>query len=261
MADRTDVIQLENLDILDEACDRNLSIELHYYSRSGQFFAAKTRLLGIIDNVLQLDTPQSIGRTVHLSQGQIVEAFLINGLQIHTFKARITDTDCHIQLNQHEIVDGLAMTKPTSIKDGQRRHDDRLSIAILDEDIPVVMHEIGPDSSDTSRLNPPVFHGRLVNISGGGCGVILDTLLKLDLNVVKLMFLGITLPDQETDFIFQVEVRYANAAGPREKGTRLGLQFLGWPHQAYLRKTVRQVEKFIAQMQRQAKRKHYANRG
>ncbi len=255
MARRPQPQQLNDAAILEEACARNRPIELHYYNHSGEFFAARTRLLGIEKDHLQLDAPQSIGKEVHFSSGLKVEAFILVGDHIHTFRSQIVKSQCHIKLNRYHTVDGLYITKPKLVKDGQRRHDLRVSVASLEDDIGVLLHDCCQDDPNSAPVKANVFDGRLVNISGGGCGLIVNTIQCSKLNIGRHMFIGFTLPAEETTLIFQIEVRTVQLVGSNEQATRLGVQFLNWPNQAYLRRTLRPVERFVAELQRMSSRR------
>ena len=252
MARATQTKQLEDETVLEEACARNRPVELHYYNTSGEFFAAKTRLLGIYEDQLLLDTPQSIGKQVHFSAGQPIEAYILTGEHTHTFRAKITKTQCHVKLNQYVTVDGLFITKPALIKEGQRRHDLRMSTAGLEDTIPVTLHDTWSKQAGAAPVNAAVFQGRVTNLSGGGCGLLLETIQCSKLNIGKQMFVGFTLPEQDTELIFQVEIRTVGLTGPKGSMTRLGVQYLNWPNQAYLRRTLRSIEQFVAELQRRA---------
>jgi len=239
--------------LIEAACARNRSIEIHYNNRSGEFFAARSRLLGYDAHDLLLDNPQSIGKEVVFQTGQSIDAFIMIGDQIFTFRSKIIKTQCQIKLNDYIAVDGLRITRPNNVRKSQRRHDLRVSVAALDK-TEAVLH--GVSSENAAPLDAMVFQGVLGNLSGGGCGLILNTILCSKLKIGSSMFLGFIPPGELEQVIFQVEVRSARLVPPDEETTYVGVQFLNWPSRGYLRRTLRPLERLIAEIQRASLKKN-----
>ena len=63
--------------VLEEACARNASLELHYRPDDGDVVVARARLLGLDDRYLYLDRPETAGTTVTFKQRQKIEGYLL----------------------------------------------------------------------------------------------------------------------------------------------------------------------------------------
>ncbi len=245
----TDSSTIDTAALVEEACARNRSIELHYHNRSGDFFAARTRLLACNDTHIFLDAPQSIGKKVEFKANLQVEAFLAMGSVMYSFKCKVAQTQCHLKLNDYITVDGLQITRPGGVNKSQRRHDMRIAVGNI-SNIPVLLHETSLENQDTAPLEANVFHGTMENLSGGGCGLGLDTTLCSKIIIGRPMFLSFEIPGTPEPFIFQVEVRSVHLVEPDKKSTRVGVQFMNWPSRGYLQRNLRPLEKLIAEIQR-----------
>ena len=252
--------QLDNRALLHDACARNFILEIHYQNRAGEFFAARTRLLDMTEEVLLLDTPQCVGKKILIREGQAVEAYVTIDHTMYVFQSQVVRTRCTIELNRYKTIDGLAIKLPSGLRESQRRHDLRVGITDDENRIPVRVHACDNDCSAAAPLEVMIFKGRVGNLSGGGCGLILDTVLSSKFTIGHPMFVGLMLPGDDEETIFQVEVRNISLMPARDKATRLGLQFLNWPSRAYLRRSLRTIEKLIADTQRKAAQKRSSNR-
>ena len=174
---------------------------------------------------------------------------------MYVFQSQIVRTRCLIELNRYKTIDGLAIKPPKELRESQRRHDLRIAVGDRDDRIPVRIHECSSEFPGASPLTTTVFLGRIGNLSGGGCGLILDTVLTSKFTIGHPMFLSLLLPNESEETIFLVEIRNITLMSAREKGTRLGVQFLSWPNRATLRRSLRPIEKLIAEMQRSAAKK------
>ncbi len=238
----------ETEELLTEACSRNRSLELHYFNRRGDLFAARTRLLGFDAQHLYLDKPQSIGKQVEFTPGQAVDAFFTSGQRIYTFKSQIEHTQCSIKLNESKTVLGMIISKPARVRRSQRRHDVRVSLDRLTQSYGWI-HGVAPNNLNAAPLDALCLSGELANLSAGGCGLNLQIAIGTKVKIGKPMFLRLDIPEIDQELIFVVEVRNAQT-NPDGQTSYLGLQFLNWPSQAHLRRTLRPLERLIADLQR-----------
>ncbi len=146
--------------------------------------------LSIDQDHLYLDQPQSIGKHINFAAKQTIEAYILLNQNIYTFQSKIVRTQCTIKLNRYTTVDGLCITIPTEIREGQRRHDLRVSLANMDP-MPTTVHKVSPDCPGAADLDTAVFKGHLLNLSGGGCRVHLNTVLESKFKIGTPMFLRI----------------------------------------------------------------------
>jgi len=241
-------------DTLDALCARNISFEFHYTNMSGDFFAGRSRFLGQDDHCLHLDTPHIVGKQAILQTGKKIDVFVSIGPDTYTFRARIVQTQCRIKLNNYTTVHGIYIDKPTQFWPGQKRHELRLRFEKNDQ-IPVTVNLTVPNQPNAVPLDNAVVNGWIEDVSAGGCNLHLDTSLCSHFKFGHPIFLRFTLPDEdETETIVQAEVR---AIRPPTKNyqTRVGVKFQSWPSRAYLTRTIRPLERFIAKVQRERLKK------
>ena len=251
----------QELDIdntLETLCARNISFEFHYTNMSGEFFAGRSRFLGQDEERLYLDTPHIVGKQAILQTGKKIDVFVTIGSETYTFRSKIIQTHCRIRLNDYTTVHGVYINKPTKFWPGQKRHELRLKFK-KDDQIPVTVNLTAPNEPSATPLDNAVVNGWIEDVSAGGCNLHLDTALCSNFKFGHPIFLSFNLPDNETEIIVQVEVR---AVQPPSKGyrTRVGVKFLSWPSQAYLTRTLRPLERFIAQVQREKLKKRNSNK-
>ena len=245
--------ELDIVNTLDAFCARNKSFEFHYTNASGEFFAGRSRFLGQDDRHLHLDTPQIVGKQAILQTGKKIEIFItIRGVN-YTFHARIAQTQCRIKLNNYTTVHGVYIKKPTQIRQGQKRHELRLRFKESDQ-IPATINLTVPELPNAVPLDNAIVKGVIENFSAGGCGLHLESRLCSNFKFGHPIFLSFFLPDEETEFIIQVEVRTIRPP-TRDYQTRIGVKFLSWPTRAHFMRTLRPLERFIAKIQREKLKK------
>ncbi len=242
------------LPLLESAADRNLSVELHVFNRTGEFFAAKARVLAIDDKLIYLEQPQCVDPTARLSPGRDVEVYVLAQDKIFTFQSKIVETGHTVKLNDQTDIEGISIAKPVAVREGQRRHDYRVSLAAID---PITVH-VAEAADDTTTALPQEHNrltARLTNLSRSGCGVLIQSKPHEWLKVGRSVALVFQLPGEPQDSAFQAELCQLHRVLDGQ-ATRLGLRFLDWPSKAALTQSLRPVERFIAQRQRQvAKRR------
>ncbi len=237
--------------VLDDLCARNASVELHHISRRDELTVARTRLLGMDENVLYLDKPQSIGKKIHFRKGQRISVnTLVNGVRLR-FETEVVDPSCKIELNENVRVRGLTLTRPVKIIDGQRRNDYRASTVCFDT-IVVSVHVAGRLAPNASSIDASRFTGRMVNLSRGGLLIKVDREERQEYAYGKQYFASFVLPDDDKELTFWVELRHHRTILEGEADL-LGMKFFQWPRDGYNRKQAA-TGRFIVEVQRRGLR-------
>jgi c-di-GMP-binding flagellar brake protein YcgR len=243
----------EVLDILQEACERNVPVELHYRNRQDEFTLARTRLLAMDEQQLYLDEPQAIGEaTVHMP-GQILDVYLSLYGTLYTCRVQVISSNCIVALNEQKRVTGMSVTRPAIVKPGQRRAYYRVSLAALDP-VKVRMHRTGDIDPNLCPVDATRIQGHLVDLSLGGGSVRIDGMSYTSFGFGKEWFLNFTIPDWIDDARLLTTVRHVRSI---VDGTavRLGLQFSVWPDEHQYRLSLQALQKFLAAMQRRQLRR------
>lgn len=233
---------------LEEACARNVSVELHHYDDvSKELIVTRTRMIGLDDENVLLDSPQSIGKTVSYETGQEVETHFLFASRRYTFCSSITSTRCSVRLNESKTIIGMSVARPADVKDGQRRHEFRISLARI-EPISVHLHEASAEDPNACSIDAARFCGRLVNLSSGGVRVRVEKGKRRNVRIGEYFFIEFEIPDGHGPLIFLVELRNVHRIQDNT-ASLLGFSFLRWT-QNDIRRKERRLEQFGAEMQR-----------
>jgi c-di-GMP-binding flagellar brake protein YcgR len=245
--------QTEVRDILREACERNVPVELHHRDRRDELSLARTRLLAMDDEQLFLDRPHIVGEAHIESTGQVLDAYLSLYGELYAFKTRVLQTACVIELNAQKRVSGMSVTRPESVKPGQRRAHFRVSLAAIDP-VPMDLHMTGDIDPNVCPIDARRFEGTLVDLSLGGASIRVEGLSYTSFKLGDMFFAHFTISEFLDDTVMLCTVRHAR---PILDGAavRLGVQFEPWPHERNYRLTLQSLQRFLAAMQRRQLRR------
>lgn len=241
--------------VIEEACARNAQAELHRYTRAGRFIgAAKSRVLGADERCVYLEAPQSVGTKVDLQPGQEIDVYILLHRGMYRFRSRVEKVGCRIELNRQNSVLGVHVARPREIEEAQRRNDFRVTLAR--EPIEVALQRSADEAGRATPLPGESWSGRLVNLSRGGCRIVIDSKHEPDWRVGQLFFVGFSLPDTPGELIFLAELRHTGKVAEGNR-TRLGMRFLDWPDPLITKRSEQDLGRFItrrelAAMSRQA---------
>ncbi len=247
--------------VLQEACDRNVPVELHYLNPAGSrqglapdILHAQARLLAIDDEHVYLDSPQDIGKHVQIGRGRQVDAYFVFQGKIYKFRSTVTKVQCLVELNRKKRIVGMSLAAPRKVAEGQRREDHRVSLASQDP-IKVSLHEAPQDDPDSCPITARRFKGLAVNLSRGGISVRVDGNDRHRFVVGRYFYVSFRLPEDAEEMIFLAEARHSveilrGAAG------RVGFQFLRWPNQIEMRQKTKRLGQYLNEVERSSLRKN-----
>jgi c-di-GMP-binding flagellar brake protein YcgR len=243
----------EGLTLINEACDRNAPVELHYTNGANALTVARSRVLGTTEEMLYLDRPQCIKQEVGFRNGQILDAYFSLHGSLYWFRATVLSPELYVELNARKRVLGMSLTLPTKVKPGQRRRCFRASTIGIDEII-VNLHFTNNEIPDVTPIDAGRFRGILVDLSIGGAGLAIEQHTYSRFRVGDLMFLRLPLPDRPQPFYLLTQVRQSRPLH-EDGGVRLGLQFEHWPSARRFSVIEHELQKFVTDLQRRQVRR------
>lgn len=241
----------ETLILLDEAASRNIAIELHYMDAAGQLMVGRTRVLGMDDERIYLDMPQSIGKEVRYLCGQRVTAHVQMYGTRYEFNAIVSESRCPVQLNRAKRVEGMALWKPRMAQESQRRHDYRVSFTMVDP-VNLLFHEATDPTGHSCLVTARRMQGRVANLSLGGVGVRVDVPPTDKFKIAQRWFLSFQLGDQKDNFLMLAELRHFRSI-LNDQASIIGFQFLQWPDRHELQRQQQRISRHLTEIQRRQK--------
>jgi c-di-GMP-binding flagellar brake protein YcgR len=183
----------------------------------------------------------------------VLDAYLSLYGELYSFKTRVLNTACLIELNQTKRVSGISVTRPEVVKPGQRRAHFRVSLAAV-ETVPIELHTTGEIDPNVCPVDARVLEGTLVDLSLGGASVRVEGVSYTSFTLGDMLFAQFTIPDFLENTVMLMTVRHAR---PILDGAavRLGVQFEAWPDEPHYRATLHSLQRFLAAMQRRQLRR------
>ncbi len=245
MASDTQTAGLDVRELLEAACARNLSAELHY-EEDDELRRARMRLLSIVNETIHVDKPLSIGKPFTLRPRQRITVYFVYESNSYAFKSQIIGPIIVTDLNECKRVRGAVLRMPKSIAEEQRRHDFRLSLS--KEEIVATFHSLDPHHTDRAPIDAMRCEGRIINLSGGGLALMMKTVPGRKFRINDQFCIAFDLPQVAARIALPVELRGVRRIHDGVN-TILGFQFAG-KHLPENRSLVQQIRKYIADEQR-----------
>lgn len=233
--------------LLAEACHRNTAAELHFDCGEGGLVTARVRLLGLDRQQVLTDRPQSMGKLVVFKRRQPLLVYFPLGGVRYAFRSHVVRSQCLVQLNARQRVMGMAVAFPSEVREQQRRADFRLSLAGHGAMIAEV-HQGLPGDGGSAPIGAKRFSARMVNISAGGVGLLIDARETRDWRLGDTFFVSFHLPDVEAEFQMMTEFRHYRRIHDGLSAVA-GFRFIPWPLVS-TKAQVRHILRFIAAQQR-----------
>lgn len=254
---------INGLDLLKEACDRNVPVEVFRCTDLGMRPPARGRLIQLDDEELVIEKLQVIGATYELTSGTRLEGYFRFGGQLFRFVTWVRESRIAARLNGRLVVPALKLERPTLVEPGQRRSVYRISLATR-ADAPgaevwltaphVPRPEDGgdfgaaPSGGSPPPARPPEFRGRLVDASDNGLGVVLQQCIYSRLKHMQQVWLRLYLPEEAEPMDFLATVRHTTPV--RETDARVGLHLVDDGSSGHARK-VRRLTTYLTRVQRE----------
>jgi len=223
-----------------------MSAELCYDPPAGTLTVYRLRMLELTDTQVITDAPRDGGDAVVPPDEQVTVHFLLHGGR-YRFDTVIESYDVRVRLNARETLRGIALRKPLKVASSQRRADFRKSLAAF-EAVEVSIVPRHPDFTDACRPDALRISAKIVQISAGGVGLLVEHGEILRIPVETPCFLSFTLPDVEPEFVMLAIQRHKQTLHDG-KAFRIGWQFQEWGA-GPLKQDRRRLARFIADSQR-----------
>lgn len=237
--------------LLERACARNTPAKLHGEASDGQPISCKTRLLRLVGDRLLVEAPGQDGEQLHVSaQGPIKVSLLLNKTRFE-FTTTILEVGLKTRLNQHVLVQAVALRKPAEIKEPQRRSYYRVTLAA--KALPVTLSQSPCQTPSPRPAGETDFRARLADLSAGGCAVLVDRKHKDLLDVGRHFYLTFKLPDEPEALKMLVEVRHTQVIAANGS-IKAGMAFVPWEGSDLKTEGLR-ITRFIARVERNALRR------
>jgi len=238
----------EDHTLLEEASARNQGVELHHIGSNDEILIVKSRILFVDDKCLYLDSPVSNGRPIKMASGWNIDVYTHVLRENITFKSEVMNNNYLIQINKTTTTRGIQITRPSKIWFSQRRNDFRVSMASMTS-VQVDVHNVMRDNSEMTSLVAIRAVGRLINVSTGGCAIVLPKERCRQFKSGDILWVGFVLPDIPSPLIFQSELCQIFPV-LEGRAMRLGIRFNEWPTPARYLRMQHPIEKFAADAQR-----------
>jgi len=237
-------------ELVDQACDRNTPIELHYEPKNGPMIVGRARLLNCNDNQLLADRPLCLDGTI--PSGVNLSIHLSMHGERYAFDSMIEDSCRMIQLNAHHKVHGIALKKPVVFSKSQRRQHLRISLVGYD---PVHVELVRPHAEIPTAcpMDAMIYSGWMVDLSVGGMSLLMDQHIIRHVKENELFFVDFGLPGCDDKFCLLGSVRHSRVIESSES-IRVAICFQGWNRQQLIQDQ-RRLSRFVASHERRMLRR------
>lgn len=235
-------------ELLADACDRSVMLELHYEDRSGSLVIGKTRVRALNETQILADAISLVDRNERIPLGRPVWAhFKIRGNR-RQFQTVIEGERVPVTVLGGERVLGVALRRPKDFAESQRRAHVRVSVAAGDA-IRVYVARPSPKTPNACEIDEAYSVGRVLNVSAGGMTILLPSDGLRQSKVNDRFFLTFTLPDVAGDFHLLGSLRHTRKVESSDS-LRGSFAFKPWDG-SVLRFDQRRIQRFIVERERE----------
>lgn len=275
---------------LEQLCERNGSLEIavaqHFDDQragagSANHLVWRVRLLKLEDEGILVEQPSALGQTIHLDEGLQLVAVIAIGQNRWMFRTNLIEKT-RFALNQRMRMTALRLEWPKKVERCQRRSFYRVSTTALnlpnlqlyplldpttvwqaeeDSRARVAMGQDAlirgdqiPDAKPVLPEVAPPFNAKLINIGGGGVGLMAEFEHNSLINRHRLYWMQLTLPPVLMT-PFGVQARLAHTHLDSAQNIYLGMQFEFNQSAGYRDFIVDQVCRYVTETQREQLRR------
>lgn len=245
----TDVKAIEDSveELLAEARDRSVMLELHYEDPSGALVIGKTRIRALREGRILADSISLIDKSERIPLGRPLCAhFTIRGKRLQ-FETDIEGDRVPVGILAGERMLGIALRRPKKLTESQRRTHVRISVAAGDA-IQVCVSRPSPKTPNACSMDGEHAVARLLNVSAGGMTILLPSNGLARCKVNDRFFLTFALPDIEGEFHLVGSLRHTRKV-ETSGSLRGSFAFKPWDGNV-LRLDQRRIERFIVERER-----------
>jgi c-di-GMP-binding flagellar brake protein YcgR len=236
------------VDLIGEACARNVPAELHLEDTAGNLTIGRVRLLEMTDDLVLTDRPTMLDDNAVIPVGSTLTVhFALNGSR-YQFESLLKESGLIVRLNAHQRVAGISLRQPLELTDSQRRLDMRVSV-LGNDSLNIWLVDPHPSVSDACSIDARVIAGQIVDISCGGVSVLVPHEALRKCEPGQRFYLNFLLPAVEYKFCMLGNVRFSRLV-ECSGSIRLGIQFQRWNGSVHQRDRQR-ISRFVVAHERQ----------
>ncbi len=238
--------------LIGAACARNTSAELQYEHRNGGIITAHVRLVSLTQDQVLADKPVCLCDDGAIPTGAPITVHIMLRGYRYQFDSMIEEDNRRVPLNARQTVPGIALRKPDTIVESQRRAYLRVSMVGYDP-INVYLAHPHPHIPDTCSIDAKIITGCLLDLSVGGILVLVDQQILRSVKSGERFFTAFALPGDAGEFNLLASVRHSSIVANKQS-LRLGLSFHPWRGQEF-KYDQRRISRYVAEHQRRMLRR------
>jgi len=238
--------------LVSAACSRRLPAELHFIDRDGIVITARVRVLDQTADEIITDRPQYLDDEGPIPVGRGITVHIIMDATRVQFDSVIMDQNRTVRVTPHQTLPGIALRKPLTVSESQRRTQLRIS-TVGYEPISVDMAAPHCEFPDACDITFQRISGWLLDLSGGGLSMVVDHRVLRAGQRGDRFFTTFALPGVEGEFNLLASVRHARPIREGES-LRVAIGFCPWNGKQFTRDQHR-LSRFIADHERRMLRR------
>lgn len=246
----------QQADFIGDACERNLPVELHRQSISGELVTYRGRFLRETtgSRLLEIEMPKrDWGGEKPLEPGHVLTAYVVTESGVHSFLCEVREAKRGLELNESKKVEGLVVDRLGEVTASQRRNAYRITLA-GNYDIRAEIHVATSTKPYASPIDAFRIRGEVIESSATGLGVMVNENIERSVRRGDMVFVTFGAAPGEEAFCFLTEVRHVAVMFEGEK-TRLGLKITHWPGKPVFGREIFRFERFINEVERERLRR------
>lgn len=238
--------------VLSDADSRDMLVELHD-RRGGKLTVLRGRLLAVLEDRLVITEPHSIGCSLTLEPGRLVEVYLSVFGQIYRFDSTVIEPRIIAPLNRGKRIVGTTIKRPTRVHIGQRRTNFRVSLTGSPTIDVECLQWVDAEGSGCP-LDAVRFVGTAVNGSEGGIAVSVPTSQVLRLRIGDYYRVRFKPPLAPREIEVSAEARHTRVTSQGQI-TVIGLMFLPSTSILDMQRALRPFMHFLNEAEREMRRR------
>ena len=238
--------------LLDEACARNTTLELHYEGPNAGLIVGRTRALELCTDVILADVPVYKQGEGPIPVHRSISVHLTLNKTQYSFRSAIKTFGVRVRLNDRKDVFGIALRRPNTVTQLQRRAHYRMSLAASDP-VSVDMARCCPDVPEACPIDGRVGTSSMVNLSTRGVALLIARRVLRNVKPGDRFYLTFTLPGVDDEFCMLATARHTFLV-ERSNSLKVGFAFVSWAGQNFDRCQA-EITRFIAGLERRMLRR------
>lgn len=238
--------------VLESACARQASAELHFFRGDGSLITARVRLLGLSGRRVLADRPMYSDGAGPIPLNRRIRVHVAIRGKRYQFDSAVESRLLRLPPGLGHSGPGIALLRPAVVARSQRRANVRVSMVGYDP-VQVILAAACPSGVEACLLRTPLLIGWMVDLSAGGFSVLVDRRRHKKPKRGNHYFVTFRLPGVDEEFNLSGSVRHFRAASGGES-IRLALALMDW-NGSRLKRDQDRLSRFVADHERRMLRR------